>query len=120
MYDVFDDPHNWDKEVISMNNRRKYEYKTNPKEYTVQSIAVGPGDVILAHVAEDLDLDTVNDIWRQLKVAFPDNDVLIANEYILKGLTIIKPATGKVNEHCCIAESDIFDDWLRKNVEYTL
>ena len=108
----------WDKEVISMNNRRKYEYPVAP--YSIQSIVAEPGDVILAHVSEDLDLDTVNDIWKQLKVAFPNNDVLIANEYILKGLTIVKPATGRINEHYRRETSDILDDWLRRNVEYTL
>lgn len=127
------------REYISMDNRRKYTYDNNPtidklkingvtydigskapQPYTVQTVTAEPGDVILAHVSEDLDLDTVNDIWRQLKVAFPNNDVLIANEYILKGLTIVKPATGKVNEHYRRETSDILDDWLRRNVEYTL
>lgn len=106
------------KEYISMDNRRKYEYKVQP--YSIQTIVAEPGDVILAHVSEDLNLDTVNDIWRQLKVAFPNNDVLIANEYILKGLTIVKPATGRVNEYYRRETSDILDDWLRRNVEYTL
>ena len=107
-----------DNKYISMDNRRKYQHPVPP--YSIQSIVAEPGDVILAHVSEDLDKDTVNDIWRQLKVAFPNNDVLIANEYILKGLTIIKPATGKVNEHYRRETSDILDDWLRRNVEYTL
>jgi hypothetical protein len=53
MYNVFDDPHNWDKEVISMDNRRKYEHPVQP--YSIQSIVAEPGDVILAHVSEDLD-----------------------------------------------------------------
>ena len=108
----------YDKKYISMDNRRKYEHPVQP--YSIQSIVAEPGDVILAHVSEDLNVDTVNDIWRQLKVAFPNNDVLIANEYILKGLTIVKPATGRVNEHYRRETSDILDDWLRRNVEYTL
>ena len=95
-------------------------YDLGVQPYSIQTVSVDPGDVILAHVSEDLDIGTVNDIWRQLKVAFPNNDVLIANEYILKGLTIIKPATGKVNEHYRRETSDILDDWLRRNVEYTL
>lgn len=107
-----------DKKYISMDNRRKYQHPVPP--YSIQSIVAEPGDVILAHVSEDLDIDTVNDIWKQLKVAFPNNDVLIANEYILKGLTIVKPATGRVNEHYRRETSDILDDWLRRNVEYTL
>ena len=107
-----------DRKYISMDNRRKYEHPVQP--YSIQSIVAEPGDVILAHVSEDLNVETVNDIWRQLKVAFPNNDVLIANEYILKGLTIVKPATGRVNEHYRRETSDILDDWLRRNVEYTL
>ena len=104
-------------DYISMDNRRKYKYPVAP--YSIQSIVAEPGDVILAHVSEDLDVDTVNDIWKQLKVAFPNNDVLIANEYILKGLTIVKPQTGKV-----VIRQDITDDslekWLKKNVEFNI
>jgi hypothetical protein len=107
-----------DKKYISMDNRRKYQHPVPP--YSIQSIIAEPGDVILAHVSEDLDVHTVNDIWKQLKVAFPNNDVLIANEYILKGLTIVKPATGRVNEHYRRETSDILDDWLRRNVEFNI
>ena len=91
-------------------------YDLGVQPYSIQTVSVDPGDVILAHVSEDLDIGTVNDIWRQLKVAFPNNDVLIANEYILKGLTIIKPKTGTVNKQSI----DDLQDWLTKNVEYTL
>ena len=108
----------YDRKYISMDNRRKYEHPVQP--YSIQSIVAEPGDVILAHVSEDLNVETVNDIWRQLKVAFPNNDVLIANEYILKGLTIVKPATGRVNEHYRRETSDILDDWLRRNVEFNI
>ena len=107
-----------DKKYISMDNCRKYQHPVSP--YSIQSIVAEPGDVILAHVSEDLDVHTVNDIWKQLKVAFPNNDVLIANEYILKGLTIVKPATGRVNEHYRRETSDILDDWLRRNVEFNI
>lgn len=119
MYNVLDDPHSWDKEVISMDNRRKYQHPVPP--YSIQSIVAEPGDVILAHVSEDLDLDTVNDIWRQLKVVFPNNDVLIANEHILKSLTIIKPKTGTVNTHNHV-DTNIseLDKWLNQNVEFNI
>ena len=116
MYNVLDDPHSWDKEVISMDNRRKYQHPVAP--YSIQSIIAEPGDVILAHVSEDLDVDTVNDIWRQLKVAFPNNDVLIANEYILKGLTIVRPKTGTVNVQT--NTSSELDKWLNQNVEFNI
>ena len=108
-----------DKKYISMDNRRKYEYKANPKEYSIQTISVEPSDVILVHVSEDLDIDTVNQIYNELQKSFPNNNILIANEYILKGLTIIKPQTGKV-----VVRQDITDDslekWLKKNVEFDI
>lgn len=91
-------------------------YDIGVQPYSIQTVSVDPGDVILAHVSEDLDIGTVNDIWRQLKVAFPNNDVLIANEYILKSLTIVKPKIGTVNKQSI----DDLQDWLAKNVEYTL
>ena len=108
-----------DKKYISMDNRRKYEYKANPKEYSIQTISVEPSDVILVHVSEDLDIDTVNQIYNELQKSFPNNNILIANEYILKGLTIVKPQTGKV-----VVRQDITDDslekWLKKNVEFNI
>lgn len=126
---------------VSMDNRRKYNHIDNqvinkikingqtydigltvPQPYNIQTISVELSDVILAHVSEDLDLDTVNDIWKQLKVAFPNNDVLIANEYILKGLTIIKPKTGTVNihNHVDTNTSDVLDKQLHQNVEFNI
>ena len=108
-----------DKKYISMDNRRKYEYKANPKEYSIQTVSVEPSDVILVHVSEDLDIDTVKQIYNELQKSFPNNNILIANEYILKGLTIIKPQTGKV-----VVRQDITDDslekWLKKNVEFDI
>ena len=126
---------------VSMDNRRKYNHIDNqvinkikingqtydigltvPQPYNIQTISVELSDVILAHVSEDLDLDTVNNIWKQLKVAFPNNDVLIANEYILKGLTIIKPKTGTVNihNHVDTNTSDVLDKQLHQNVEFNI
>lgn len=111
-----------DRKYISMDSRRKYEYKANPKEYSIQTISVEPGDVILVHVSEDLDLDSVNQIYKELEKSFPDNNILIANEYILKGLTIIKPKTGTVNIHNYVDTntSDILDKWLNQNVEFNI
>lgn len=111
-----------DRKYISMDNRRKYEYKANPKEYNIQTISVEPCDVILVHVSEDLDLDSVNQIFKELEKSFPDNNILIANEYILKGLTIIKPKTGTVNIHNYVDTNtpDVLDKWLNQNVEFNI
>lgn len=105
-----------DRKYISMDNRRKYEYKANPKEYSIQTISVEPGDVVLVHVSEDLDLDSVNQIFEELKKSFPDNNILIANEYILKGLTIIRPTTGTVNVNTENTASEL-EKWLNQNIE---
>lgn len=99
------------KKYISMDNRRIYEYEANPKKYNVQTISVAANDVILVHVAEDLDIETVSQIYDELKKSFPDNNILIANEYILKGLTIIKPPTGQVVVRKDITENDL-QKWL--------
>lgn len=123
---------------ISMDNRRKYDHidnqvinkikingqtydigSTTPQPYSIQTISVMPDDVILIHVAEDLDIDTINQIYNELQKSFPNNNILIANEYILKRLTIIKPQTGKV-----VVRQDITDDslekWLNQNVEFNI
>ena len=90
-----------------------------PHPYSVQTISVNMNDVILIHVAEDLDIETVNQIYDELKKSFPDNNVLIANEYILKGLTIIKPPTGQVVVREDITENDL-QKWLHQNVEFNI
>ena len=107
-----------DRKYVSMDNRRKYEYKANPKEYSIQTISVEPGDVILVHVSEDLDLDSVNQIFKELEKSFPDNNILIANEYILKGLTVVKPKTGTVNVQTNTPNE--LDKWLNQNVEFNI
>mgnify|MGYP002508703488 CR=1 FL=1 len=75
-------------------------------------------------VAEATSTSSITLTWNKAQNALSyniyNNDVLIANEYILKGLTIVKPATGKVNEHYRRETSDILDDWLRRNVEFNI
>ena len=112
---TFDDPHTWDQQRISFNGYNEYAYKSNPSKYSVQTISVGENDVILIHVSEDLDLDSVNQIFSEMSKCFPNNKVLIANEYILQSLTIIKPEVGTVKEH----KTDL-EDWLQRNVEYSI
>lgn len=105
----------------SINNRRAYEYKSNPKEYSIQTISVKPNDVILVHIGEDLDIDSVNQIFRELKQSFPSNSILIANEHILKGLTILRlptPNTGEVNMFDKeISAPNFLENWLKKYIE---
>ena len=91
---------------------------TKPESYNIQTVKPDPNDVILVHVSENLDLDSVNAIHKELEKAFPYNSILIANEYILKGLTIIKPP--KVGEVKIREADDELSKWLRKNVEFNL
>ena len=56
-----------------------------------------------------------------MKKVFPNNTVLVANEYILKGLTILRlptPNTGEVNMFDKeIGTPDFLDNWLKKSIE---
>lgn len=58
--------------------------------YDIQTLSLGPNDVILFHVNEDCDLSEVAAIQKEMEKAFPNNTVLVANELILKRITLFK------------------------------
>ena len=64
---------------------------SNFKDYAVQLIHTQPNDVILLHISEDLCLDDVGAIQYEIQQAFPNNTILVANENILKKITIFRP-----------------------------
>lgn len=64
---------------------------SNIKDYEVQLINVQPTDVILLHVSENLYLDDVATIQNEVQRAFPNNTILVANENILKKITVFRP-----------------------------
>lgn len=81
---------------------KQEEFKGCP----VQKIRLEPGDVLLVHVSDSLTQKDCQEIMRDLNVAFPDNETLICNSHILKGLTILKPSRHrKLDNHI-----DIMDD----------
>ena len=95
-------------DYISMDNRRKYTYIDNAstqgvvgtwKGYDVQAVSLQPGDVLLAHISANMDLDDCKHIMKVLEDAFPNNKCVLCNEHVLKGMTIIRAdETKKVDD----------------------
>lgn len=92
------------------------------KPYNIETFNLQKGDVILLHLSEDLDIDTVRSILSEMEKTFPNNTVLVANEYILKGLTILRlpqPRVGEVNMFDKeISAPDFLDHWLKQSPEF--
>ena len=72
--------------VISMNDRRKYEWKG----YDIQTVDIRPGDTILLHVNDEVDVNTLTVIMEEMSKTFPNNTIIPVNEWILKGMTIVR------------------------------
>ncbi len=64
---------------------------SNIKPYAVELVHVRPDDIILLHISEDMDFDELNSIQREIQQACPNNTILVANEHILKKITIFRP-----------------------------
>ena len=75
-------------DVISMENRRKYKWKG----YDIQTVDIQPGDTILFHINDDVDLYSVSALMEEMSKTFPQNVVIPVNEWILKGMTVIRQA----------------------------
>ena len=58
--------------------------------YDIQIIPVKKDDVLLLHVSKYMDLDDCQNIIKEVKRVYPNNDVLIANENILEKITILR------------------------------
>lgn len=68
------------------------------KKYDIQTVHVDEGDVILLHLSNSCDIDDMGAIHTEVKKMFPNNDILMANEHILQGISIIKkPPVGKIS-----------------------
>ena len=61
------------------------------EKYNIQTISIRPGDVVLVQVNDNLDIDTVRSIFKEVQSSFPDNHILIANRHILNSLKILRP-----------------------------
>ena len=71
------------------------------KGYNIQVVDIRPGDTILFHLNDDLDICDVSSIMEEMGKAFPENTIIPVNEWILKGMTILrqaKPVGDSVDE----------------------
>ena len=84
-------------DIISLDNRKTSNYKG----YDIQVVDIRPGDTILFHLNDDLDLSDVSSIMTEMSKTFPENTIIPVNELVLKGMTILrqaKPVGDSVNE----------------------
>lgn len=71
------------------------------KGYNIQVVDIRPGDTILFHLSDDLDIHDVSSIMEEMSETFPENTIIPVNEWILKGMTILrkaKPVGDSVDE----------------------
>lgn len=71
------------------------------KGYDIQVVDIRPGDTILCHINDDVDLESCKAIQHELRETFPENNILLVNEWVLKGMTVIRnaqPVGDSVNE----------------------
>ena len=62
------------------------------KGYDIQVVDIQPTDTILFHINDDVDIETVSAIMNEMEKAFPTNTIIPVNEWILKGMTIVRQA----------------------------
>lgn len=93
-------------------------YVNSVKPYNIETFNLQKDDVILLHLHKDLDLDDTRTILEEMQKVFPNNTILVANDYILRGLTILRlptePKVGEVNmfdEE--ISAPDFLSHWLK-------
>lgn len=99
-----------DTNVISMDNRRTYTYADTNKasiscgiidEYTgypFQVVNIQPNDVILLKIADNLSLRECQMIQKEMNETFPNNIVVLCNDHVLKGITVLRGETETVND----------------------
>lgn len=85
---------------------------SNLKDYAVQLIHVQPDDVILLHVSEDMDFDNLHAIQNEIQQAFPNNTILVANEHILKRISIFRTDTPMLVADTINNEINLLDNKL--------
>lgn len=60
--------------------------------YNIQKVSLDPGDVLLCHISANMKLSDCQNILKELQEAFPNNTVMLCNEQVLKGMTVLKGA----------------------------
>lgn len=54
----------------------------------VNVVNLCPGDIIVAHLGEDVSVDEARQIYQALNKLFPNNTVNVINNYFVKEFTI--------------------------------
>ena len=74
-----------------------YRNKNNSciKPYNIEVLSVSDGDVIILHLAKDLDIDELNSVQKEMQRYFPNNQIICANEHILESITVLKKEETK-------------------------
>lgn len=84
--------------------------------YKIQRVSLDPGDVLLCHISANMRLSDCQNILKELQEAFPNNTVMLCNEQVLKGMTVLK-GTKEVSSIVDIAEEvdidKLIDDILK-------
>lgn len=115
---------------ISMDNRREYTYTDNKATtssgiistytgYPFQVVNIQPNDVILLRIADNLSLKDCKMIQKEMEQTFPENTVVLCNDHILKGITVlrgeIEKASDTVDIKTTVDIDKIFDTIMRGN-----
>lgn len=115
---------------ISMDNRRKYTYIDNKETtssgiigtytgYPFQVVNIQPNDVILLRIADNLSLKDCKMIQKEMEQTFPENTVVLCNDHVLKGITVLRDETKKASDTVDIKTTvdidKIFDTIMRGN-----
>lgn len=120
-----------DTNTISMENRRKYTYNDSNKasisggiigEYTgypFQVVNIQPNDVILLKIADNLSLRECQMIQKEMNETFPNNTVVLCNDHVLKGVTVLRGQTEKASDVVDIVSTidvdKMFEELLKGN-----
>ena len=116
-------------DYISMDDRRKYTYTNTAMTlngttgtytgYPFQVVNIQPNDVILLRIADNLSLKDCKMIQREMEQTFPENTVVLCNDHILKGITVLRGETEKASDTVDIKTTvdidKLFNEIMRGN-----
>ena len=117
-------------DYISMDDRRKYTYTNNNVAtlsgttgtytgYPFQVVNIQPNDVILLRISDNMSVRECNLIQQEMEQTFPNNTVILCNDHVLKGITVLRSERTKIDEVVDIQTGvdidKIFDEIMRGN-----
>lgn len=88
------------------------------KGYPIQVVEIRPGDTILVHISDNMDLSECNQVYKMMCETYPENTILLSNEHILKGMTILRgsqPVDDVVSINTEVDVNKLFDEIMRGN-----